>query len=268
MGLMKGSKTKKPNLASGIYTGSLQHCRYFPKHHFFQYQVFMMYLDLDELGEVFKRSWLWSCKRFALAWLRRKDFLGDPSVNLKDSVVAHIKTVTGNTFNGRVRMLANLRYFGFQMNPIVSYYCFNEHEELEYIVAEVTNTPWRERHAYVLTCDKNSQKQNIRFDKTLHVSPFNDLNFTYQWHSDLPGDDLNIRLANWRGDKKQFEANLQLRRKEITTSTLRNTILKFPFMTMKVFAAIYWQAAKLFIKGVPFVNHPGNKIEELPQNTP
>ena len=125
---------------SAIYTGVLQHCRYQPKHHFFQYRVFMMYLDLQELEQVFAKSRLWSFKKPALAWLRRCDFIGDSKETIDTSVRKAIKNQTGKDFQGAIRLLANLRYFGFQMNPIVCYYCFNEAEQLEYVVAEVTNT--------------------------------------------------------------------------------------------------------------------------------
>ena len=254
---------KKPEtMHSAIYTGTLQHCRYRPKHHFFQYQVFMVYLDLAEIDQFFSLSPLWSASKPALAWLKRKDFIGDKHQSIADGVRHHIKAESGKEFTGNIRMLANLRYFGFQMNPIVCYYCFNQQEQLEYIVAEVTNTPWREKHAYVLPCDSAAETQTIRFGKQLHVSPFNDLDFTYEWIGGAPSKELGVRLINWRDGQRLFDANLQLCRQEATAGALNKILLQFPLMTVKVFAAIYWQALKLFVKKVPFVSHPGkSKVE-------
>lgn len=241
---------------SAIYTGVLQHCRHQPKHHFFQYKVFMLYLDLEEIEEVFAQSRFWSFKKPALAWLRRQDFIGANEGTITEAVKQAIRQQCGKSFHGRIRMLANMRYFGWQMNPIVCYYCFNTDQQLEYVVAEVTNTPWREKQVYVLSCDTNKPVQKIHFAKQMHVSPFNDLNFTYEWIGGAPAEELSMRLVNWREGKHWFNANLKLQREAISTSTLNKVLIKYPLMTLKVFAGIYWQALRLYLKGVPFVSHP------------
>jgi uncharacterized protein len=248
---------------SCIYTGQLSHLRLLPRLHEFRYSVFMMYLDLDELDQVFSLSWLWSLRRWAPARWRRSDFLGAPAQGLKSSVMDHIFQQTGRRFEGSVRILANLRYFGFIMNPLVVYYCFatdrQGEEKLQFIVAEVTNTPWREKHAYVLQCNPHLPEQRINFEKTLHVSPFNTMDMHYRWRSNDPGRNLFLQLSSIQEGEKIFEAHLALRRQEITARSLRSTILSYPAMTLKVCAAIYWQALKLYLKGIKFVSHPDSR---------
>ncbi len=138
-------------MRSRIYEGVLRHRRVSPRHHEFQYKVAMVYLCLDELPDIFSTTPLWSATRPALARFRRSDFLGDPALPLQDEVRRRIREETGAAQTGPIYLLANLRYFGYVMNPIACYYCFNDDEtRLEYVVAEVNNTPWNERHSYVL----------------------------------------------------------------------------------------------------------------------
>jgi uncharacterized protein len=243
-------------LNSAIYRGQLQHSRLTPKLHSFCYSVFMIYLDLDEIDAVFSLSRLWSARRPALARFKREDFFGSEKLSVKAAIIEHIYRQTGEDFQGSVRMLANLRYFGFLMNPLVTYYCFDREQRLQYIVAEVTNTPWREQHAYVLKCHPDQSVQRIEFDKALHVSPFNDMNLKYRWTGNLPAESLMLNLENWRGEVMEFEASLALKREPIDSRNLERIILSYPWMTLKVAAAIYWQALRLFLKGVPFVAHP------------
>ena len=248
-------------LASGIYRGWVRHRRYTPAQNNFKYRVYMMYLDLDELEKVFSMSPLWSLSGWAPALFRRSDFHGDPAIPLKESVHKTVFEKTGERIKGPVRMLANLRYFGYNTNPLCTYYCFDEQgESLRYIVAEVTNTPWGERHAYVLPCAGQEKKQNFCFDKRFHVSPFNELNMEYHWRSCTPGKNLLLHIENWREGKCIMDASMVLQRQSLSAHSLNRIVVHFPFMTVKVIAAIYWQAVKLFLKKVPYVHHPHNDV--------
>lgn len=218
----------------------------------------MVYLDLDELPRLFDGSWLWSASRPALAWYRRRDFLGEPDATLAESVRALVAERTGIRPEGPIRLLTNLRYFGVLMNPISCYYCFaRDGETLEAIVAEVTNTPWDRRHAYVLPVSGGGDVQHVAFDKALHVSPFNPMEMRYHWRSRTPGDRLSVHLENRLNDAKVFDATLSLRREALDVSALRRLLLvRYPLMTLRIAWAIYSQALALFLKRAPFYSYP------------
>jgi len=243
---------------SKLYTGSLRHRRHLPREHAFHYRVFMPYLLLDEVDAVLAQSSFWSRRRFAPASFRREDFHGDPSLPLDEAVRRSVFEATGETPRGPIYLLANLRCFGFQINPLCCYYCFDEDgETLRFLVAEVTNTPWNERHSYVLRAGEHPRVLRQEFDKAFHVSPFNPMAMRYDWRSNVPGERLAIHLENHTAQGRQFDATLALKAEPLTSRSMRRVLWQFPLMTAKVALAIYWQALKLFIKRVPLYPHPG-----------
>jgi DUF1365 family protein len=245
---------------SCLYTGYVRHRRYTPKPHHFTYSLFMVYLDLAELDTVFKSRWLWSAKRFNLAWFKRSDYFGEPSVPLDRAIRDHVAEKTGLLPSGPIRLLTHLRYCGYCINPVSFYYCFDSTGgHVETIVAEITNTPWNERHSYVLSpaADEGSNGHHrYRFDKDFHVSPFLPMDIAYDWRFGEPGASLTVHMELLRDGDKVFDATLALKRTTMNAANMALALLQYPLMTGQVLAAIYYHAARLKLKGIPFFDHP------------
>jgi DUF1365 family protein len=224
----------------------------------FRYRMFMMYLDLAELPHLFDGTPFWSARRPAFAWFKRADYLGAPHIPLDRAVRDLVESRTGRRPSGPIRLLTHLRYFGYCMNPVSFYYCFDESgTTLETIVAEITNTPWKERHQYVLSvADPHARLKSFGFDKDFHVSPFLPMDMQYRWSFNEPRDRVFVHMQNHRNGARMFDATLQLKESPLTTLGLLGVLAAFPFMTLKVIAAIHWQALRLWIKRTPIFDHP------------
>ena len=195
--------------ASAIYEGTIRHRRYAVRSHEFSHRLALAYLDLDELDGLLGGRLV--ARRPGLVRFRRADYLGDPQIGLADAVRMLLEHRTGSAPAGPIRLLTHLRTFGHCFNPVSFYYCFTPDERLDAVVAEVTNTPWGERHAYVLERAGAEPVLAAASEKALHVSPFMGMDQRYTWRAASPGPTLSVHIESREGGRRAFDATLALR---------------------------------------------------------
>jgi DUF1365 family protein len=264
----------------------VRHRRREPKDHAFTYSLYMLYLDADELPALFRGRWLWSVGGWNAASVRREDLLGDPAAGVATAVRDRVAAETGRRPEGPVRILTTPRCFGYAFNPVSFYYCFDPSDRsVEAIVAEITNTPWNERHAYVLhpgMDESTAPHHRYRFRKSFHVSPFQSMEQSYDWRFTDPGDTLSVHMDVSRTDGSAapaapgadraavapgtpgvsapaapyFDATLTLSRRPLDGPNLAAALAAHPFLSGKIVAGIYWNAFLLWARRFPFHPHP------------
>ena len=242
-----------------LYTGVVGHRRFTPFNHFFKYPLFMAYIDLNTVNTFLKKSWFWNVNKKALVSFHREDYHGDPKKDLSESIRDTVFKTIGLKVKGPIRLLTHLRYFGYCFNPVSFYYCFDKDDnKVEFILAEVTNTPWKERFSYVLRASNNKQENKIKSEmkKELHVSPFWDMDHVYDWAFSSPMDKLSVFMKNYKDGEKVFDATLNLKRRNLSKKSLFSSVFKYPFMTVKVVFWIHLQAFFLWLRGATFFIHP------------
>jgi DUF1365 family protein len=220
-----------------------------------------VYLDLDELPQLLHRRRCLYSARFSPGSFCRDDHLGDPNVPLADAVRDLVAAETGDRPEGPIRLLTQLRRYGYYFSPLNLYYCFDrDGRKVDAVVAEVSNTPWLERHNYVLWQGNRvglNHRLRFRHRKDFHVSPFIDMDFDYHWQLRAPGKMLKAHLAAHQGTERVFDACLLLHRRPFTRGQVILSWLRYPWMTGQVVLAIYFEALRLWIKKCPYYPHPG-----------
>lgn len=248
------------SLNSGIYWGNVRHRRFGDISHQFGYRLYMMGIDVDEISQLCDKSFIFGQKWYNPIRFLEKDYVrGEPS-ELKQRIERKVRQLGGSwSTTNRVIMLIQCRCFGVYFSPINCYFCYDAGGKCQYMLAEVSNTPWRERHYYLVDL-----QGELRNKKEFHVSPFMDLNMDYLWRIRPPKKSTLVHIEN-HTSYKVFDATLTLMKWDFSARNIMKTLSLIPFMTIKVVTGIYWQALQLFIKKVPFVAHPNTKATKVTQ---
>lgn len=246
-------------LESAIYTGFVKHRRFTPKRHQFRSKLFMLLIKTEELPTVLANFWQLGRSRWSWARFKREDYIGPPESTIAQAVKSRIGALLGQpgeAIIGDVFLLGHLRYFGFYFSPLNLYY-LRQDGHFKYMLAEVSNTPWHEKHYYLIDLD-DVQPQA----KSFHVSPFNPMAQHYHWRlvpPDITHGRCVVRIRSYAADAQHamvMDVSLNLVRKPLNQKEMSRVLLTTPIQTLSIVAGIYWQALRLFLKRTPYYRHP------------
>lgn len=236
------------------------HNRLGPKPHRFHYNVFMFYIDLDELDLITKKLFLLSHNKFNFFSFKDKEHLQLPAGNpdttksTKEHIINYMHQNGVQYTGGKIMLLTNLNVLGYNFNPVSFYYCFDKDEQPLCAIAEVSNT-FREMKPYFLG---REQLLDGRFylntKKHFYVSPFIDHDTDFDFTLGIPGEKLNIKIDDYKDGNRFFISTLTGKRKALSNGNLFIYAFRFPFLTLRIMALIHWHALLLWVKKLPF--HP------------
>jgi uncharacterized protein len=240
-----------------------------PKSHRFHYNVFMFYINLDEIDNLVKKHWMLSKNKFNFFSFRDKEHLQlpidkpDTSKSTKVHLVDYLKQNGFNYVNQTIMLLTNLNILGYNFNPVSFYYVLDEHGAAECAVAEVGNT-FGEIKPYFLGKETLTEKGfHLNTTKYFYVSPFIDHDTNFDFNLMVPKEKLNIRIDDYKEGERFFISTLTGSKKELSNLNLFIYSVRFPLLTLRIIGLIHWQAFRLWLKKLHF--HKKAENEHLQQ---
>ncbi|MFE8071694.1 DUF1365 domain-containing protein [Marinobacteraceae bacterium S3BR75-40.1] len=263
-------------MSSAFLEGSIRHRRLNPVRHSLSYPIGLYAIDLDRWQQLETLSPWISTRHFNWVWFRRKDYFLPGEPDLKNAVARHVFRETGWMPDGPIELITHPRYLGHSFNPVSFYFCYAADARPEAgdlpraILAQITNTPWHERHTYclydapALEGRKGWHTLRFQFSKQFHVSPFNPMGQRYDWLFSFRPGETRIHMNVLSDDTKVFDATLVVQRRPLDRITLQDSLRRYPWESLKGVVGIYWHALKLKLKGAPFYTHPDKDSSNRP----
>jgi DUF1365 family protein len=241
------------------------HHRLQPKKHRFNYNVFMFYIDLDEVELLSKKLWMFSNNRFNYFSLRKDEHLQlpidhpDKTKSIREQITLYLSQNGLNIGNGRIMLLTNLNVLGYNFNPVSFYYCYDENNLPLCVVCEIGNT-FGELKPFLLKKEHLSEnKYHLNTTKYFYVSPFIDHDTNFDFNLVIPDEKLNIRIDDYKDGERFFISTLTGSKQPLTNMNLVWYSIRFPFITLKIITLIHWNAIKLWIKKIPYHKKSANQ---------
>lgn len=248
-----------------LLIGKVWHRRLRPVEHTFSYPFLWLWINLDDVDGLLSRNRWWG-RRFRPAVLRESDYLDGAEGRLRDRLVPAAQRLGLDWRVGTVCLMSQPRLWGWLFNPLTLYWHFPQGSDAaDSVIAEVHNTPWHQRHWYALDLAQPAE-QGLAHAKAFHVSPFMPMEQTYRWHLQMTSEQARIGIDTDDDRGNIFSAGVNLRRVEATSASMAGAIRRFGAQGLKVSAAIYYQAWRLWRKGVPFIAHPDR--QRAPEQKP
>jgi uncharacterized protein len=243
------------NLRSALYVGSVMHRRIRPRTHKFRYRAFWLLLDLDELAELSGWLRLFSHNRANLFSLHDTDHGDGSATPLRVQVERQLGAVGIDLVGGPIRLFCMPRTLGYCFNPLSVYFCYRADGTLAALMYQVHNT-FGERHSYIIPVERESSASRQHCQKSFFVSPFMDMSMCYDFRVSGPGARISVGIRASTSALPVLSAVLTGARKELTDRSLAAVFLAIPAVTLKVTGAIYWQALRLWLKGIRLHRRP------------